>query len=323
MLYTTVAVGTAYVDITALAQGRESNLRFEAPLPAGTLFLFNGRLCSFNGSAVYEGSPFRPGYYLPAEGRIPFPEDVSNVAPTPNGIYVVADVTYWFPGAVMTQVKDIVQKVLPYGGVKGTSFEVPNMPQVGWFGAQGFVLADHNGKADPVMSDTIALTPPATGVTYVRETIVDGTGHRHVVSCGWCLNLDTQAATTYSDYDFTSISGGYGTKADGIYTLSAVGKVTSTIGLGKENFGVEQFKFLQAVYLGGSFDAALSMCIQSPEHDYTYDARSYSSDVRMQRVDPGRGLRANWFDTTISNNDGADFSLASVSFGVGASTRSI
>ena len=316
--YSTVAIGTAYVDITAKPTGRDSNQRFEAPLPAGSLFVFNGRLCSFKDGNVYEGSSFRPGYYLPREGRIPFPE-VSNCVPTKNGIYIVADKSYWIPGPVITKVEAIIQEVLPYGGVKGTTFLIPNKSQFGWFGEKGLVVASANGEVEAVMSDNIELKSPSSGVSYV----VEADGLRNVVSCGWCVNLDNLAATTYSDYDFTSMSRGYATKPDGIHSLTATGKVTSTIGLGKEDFRSETFKHLPAVYLGGLSDEPMTLRVQTPEHDYTYTARSSSDNLRMQRVDPGKGLRANWYDLTLSNTDGSDFTLASVSFASVASPRRI
>lgn len=51
-LATTVAVGTALVDLTALASGREASVRFEDPLPAGRLLLSNGRLCLVCGNTL-------------------------------------------------------------------------------------------------------------------------------------------------------------------------------------------------------------------------------------------------------------------------------
>ena len=95
----TVAVGTASVDVTALTGGREAAQRYEAPLPAGTrIFEFNGQLCSVAGKDLFYGIPYRPGYYLPVEGRIPFPEDISVAVGNQNGVYVAADKTYFFPG---------------------------------------------------------------------------------------------------------------------------------------------------------------------------------------------------------------------------------
>ena len=316
MLKATVATGTATYDITTPATGRESNQRYEDPLPAGKLFWFNGCLCSFDGSNVYEGSPFRPGYYLPAEGRIPFPDTVSNVVPAQNGVYVVADKTYWLAGPRMTTT-EMIQDVLPYGGVPGTAFVVPQKSLYGWFGAKGFVLGSPQGEVQAVMTETVNVTPPASGVSAVFED----RGYRRVVSCGYCLNLDNLGVTTYTDYAYTSIAGQYGTRADGIYDLSALGNVNYTIGLGKQDFGAENLKHMPAVYLGCSSVDPMQVRIQTPIHDFTYTARAYAEELKMQRVDAGRGLRSNWFDLSIIGE--SDFTLASVSFGPVASQRRI
>ena len=317
-----VALGTAYLDVTTTATGRPANQRFEAPLPAGELFLFNGMLCSFKGAEVFEGIPARPGYYVPLNqrepegGRIPFPADVAVVAPAQNGVYVVADKTYWLAGTRMTKAEMVVD-VLPYGGVPGTFFSVPNSKSVGWFGAIGIVIADTAGEAVSAMADNIDLTPPASGVSAVFKA----DGYYRVVSCGWCLNIENGAATSYTDYDFTSISGNYGTMADGVHDLAATGDVPWGINLGKQDFGTEAFKHLPAVYLGVNSEVPVSLRVQTPEHDYTYAARSAATDTRIQRVDPGRGLRANWYELSLFGE--SDFTLASVSSAPVASTRRI
>lgn len=321
-LAASIPVGTPLLDIVAPAAGREANQRFEAPLPAGELFLFNGMLCSFKGSEVFEGIPARPGYYVPLNqrepegGRIPFPADVAVVAPAQNGVYVVSDKTYWLAGTRMTNAEMVVD-ALPYGGVPGTFFSVPNSKNVGWFGALGIVIADTAGQATTPMAENIDLTPPASGVSAVFS---DG-GHYRVVSCGWCLNIENGAATSYTGYDFTSISGTYGTKADGVYDLAAAGDVPWDINLGKQDFGTEAFKHLPAVYIGVNSEVPVSLRVQTPEHDYTYDARSSATDTRIQRVDPGKGLRAAWYELSLLGE--SDFTLASVSFAPAASTRRI
>lgn len=315
-----IPAGTAYYDVTTYATGRESNQRYEEPLPAGRPFIFNGCLCSIKGSMIYEGSPFRPGYFLPAAGYIPFPTDVSNAVPAQNGIYVVADKTYWLPCTRMAEVGEAIQDVLPYGGVKTTAFGSPTSPEVGWFGAQGIVVADQFGKVKAMMSDNVMMTAPASGISAV----IASEEYRRVVSCGWCMNLATGAVTQYSDYDFTSISGSYATKSDGLYTLSVVGKVDASFGIGKENFKSEYEKHMPAVYLGYASEVPMSMSVGLPtgtSHDYP--ARSSSELIDIHRVDTGKGLRANWFDISFSNQDGADFTVASVSFAPLASNRRI
>ena len=71
-------------------------------------------------------------WILPGAGQLlPFPAPVSIAISGQNGIYVVADKTYWIPD------EGAVADVLPYGAVSGTAFSLPNSSEVGWFGAEG------------------------------------------------------------------------------------------------------------------------------------------------------------------------------------------
>ncbi len=320
LLQATVVAGTASVDITAISIGREATQRYEAPLPAGRLFLFNGCLCSYKDNVVYEGLPFRPGYYLPSEGRVPFPANVSNCVPAQNGIYIVADKTYWIPGTRITTAEGAIQDVLPYGGVYGTEFSVPDKSIYGWFGEKGFVLGSPQGEVQAVMADNVDAVLPVSGFSTVFE---DG-GYRRVVSCGYCLNLENTGVTTYDNWGFTSISGGYATNSDGVYVFDSLSKVTWLINLGKQNFGAENFKHLPAVYVGHASVEPVDLTVTLPGGgEYQYTSRSCGDALEMRRIDPGKGLRANWFGLSFSARDGEQFTLASVSFAPVASTRRI
>lgn len=320
MLVATMATGTATYDVTAPGSvGREANQRHESPIPAGVLFMHNNRLCTYSGNTIYIGLPARPGYYVPTDPRLEFPSAVTNAISGQSGIYVTADKTYWFEGADVMDAQRVVD-VLPYGASAETAFSVPYKPLVGWFGAKGFVLADTTGQVTVQMMDNIDLTSPASGVSGVFSS----NGYYRVVSCGWCMNIENTAASQYTGYDFTSISGTYATGAGGFYDLAGTGSVDAHIGFGKDDFGAENLKRLPACYLGVSSDAPMELRVSTPDdEDYRYEARSSGADVRIQRVDPGKGLMANWYELSIYNTEGSDFTLASVSFAPAASGRRI
>jgi hypothetical protein len=68
----------------------------------------------------------------------------------------------------------------------------------------------------------------------------------------------------------------------------------------------------------------MQLRVQAPgDVDYTYEARSSGTDLQMQRIDPGKGLRASWFNLQLMNQNGSDFNLASVSFAPTVSSRRI
>jgi hypothetical protein len=141
------------------------------------------------------------------------------------------------------------------------------------------------------------------------------------MSCGWTVNLDTLAATAYSDWDFTSVSGNYATKADGIYVVNTDDDVPWSIGFGKQDFGVEYAKRLLAGYFGISSSAAVQLKVVAPENvDKTYQAQNYSTDLKIQRIITGKGILATWFDLFLMSPEGAEVVLASASF-MPATTR--
>ncbi|TXH11240.1 MAG: hypothetical protein E6R03_14535 [Hyphomicrobiaceae bacterium] len=316
-----VALGGT-TDVTALVAGREAVQRFEEPMPAGSrVFFFNGRMCVVNGKTLYYGLPYRHGYYLPLEGRIDFHEDIAIAVANQAGIYVAtASQTFFFAGLSVAEI-EAVQNPLPYGAVKGTEFMLPRIDQVGWFGRHGVVVADKHGQISPLMEKQVALsTVPASGVSGVFE---DGDVVR-VVSCGWCVNLSNGGATRYTGYDFTSYWGDFATSSDGLYNLRGVAKVPALVMLGTEDFSTERLKMVPAAYVGGEFGGPMELVVTTPKQGtYSYVARDYSPDMEMQRIDPGKGLKDNWYSFTLNNRDGFDFTLASVSFAPVASGRRI
>lgn len=318
MLHSTVIVGTALIDLTTLATGRMVSPRDEDLLPPGTLFYGNGRLNSFKDNTVYVGVPFRPGYYLPLSGFVPFTEPVSIAISTQYGTYIVADKTYFVPGDLGT-LTERIKEVLPCGAVPGTAFEVPHKNTVGWFSKRGFVLASPSGEVETSMFDNVTVTPPVLGIANVTE---DG-GYRRVAGCGYSMNLENKAVTTYSDWAFTSASYKYGTKLNGVYQMDTADPVAATVNFGKQDFDSEMQKQMPGVYLGVSSTGLMNMRVKTTSMDFTYAARAFSAEMQMQRIDPGWGLKANWFELELSNTAGCDFNLATVSFAPTETTRRI
>ena len=315
----TYAVGTASATFNAMpATTREANVRFEAPLPAGRLFMSGNKLCSIVGKLVYVGLPYRYGYYDVVAGYLEFPETVAVAIENQMGTYIATTKkTHWFPGD-LAEVQGVVSDPLPFGAVPGTEFRHPSTTACGWFSDDGFIIADTQGQVVSATADVLDQEAPAEGVASVRWT----DGYVRVFSCGYCLNLESNAVTEYLGYDFTSFAGDYGTKADGVYVLTGGADVAWRAGLGKQNFGSEAIKRMPAIYLGCSSPESLSVRIKTADGDhYDYEARSCSDTIKQHRVDPGLGLESNWFDLELFGK--TDFALASISFAPTASTRRI
>lgn len=79
------------------------------------------------------------GLHQPAKNYLRFPANITIVAPCVGGVYIVADKTYWYAGADIA-LAECIEK-LPYGAVKGTRFDLVDDKAVGWFEANGFVIA--------------------------------------------------------------------------------------------------------------------------------------------------------------------------------------
>jgi len=322
------AVGTAAVDVVAEpTRLREGIFKDEEPLPNGTrLFLFNGQLCSVSGKNLYYGIPYKPGYCLKTNKRVPFESDIGIAIGNQSGLYVSAGKTYFMDGRQIGPDMD-TRVILHYGAVPGTEFVIESAISealiIGWFGARGIVFADTSGAITEVMAQTIKQTPPASGVSVVVEE--NGEEYRKVVSCGWCVNVKTKAASRYSAWPVTSASRGYVTVPTGVCTLSGgAAKIEGHISLGKKNFRGENLKHLPACYIGAVSATPMELRVTTPDHeDYHYEARSCGDDLQIHRIDPGKGLRANWYDLSLYNTEGSYFALTSFSFAPAVSGRRI
>lgn len=319
--YDVIATGTTTVDIVGTDGTETTGINeYIEPLPPGTsLFFHMGRQACVSGSRLYYSPSYRFGYYDPAAGYIDFEDDIAIAIANQFGVYVAtSDKTYWLAGDLGTV--EMLSEPLPYGAVAGTAFAAPHKPVVGWFGSNGFVLGDQQGQVQAVSQDAVDVTVSGTPYVGVFET----NGYRRVVSMGYCLNLETEAVTTYDDFAFTSIHRGYGTKADGLYSFVSGADIDARISLGRLSFSTENLKHMPSCYLGVASETPMRLRVLTADgDDYTYDARSSDTNLRTQRIDVGRGLRSNWMEIEVYNSQGAPFVLAEVRFAPYVSKRRI
>lgn len=147
----------------------------------------------------------------------------------------------------------------------------------------------------------------------------------------WVVNADTHASTRYEQYGFNSFAqigdAYYGAKRDGIYLLDGDDDngepVQAMVSLGSHDFEVSALKRVENCYLGVSSSGRMFLRVVADEREYLYAARSASENMRMHRVDVGKGLRANFLEFEIYNADGDDFELGSVEFVVVPLSRRI
>lgn len=138
----------------------------------------------------------------------------------------------------------------------------------------------------------------------------------------WVVNAETGASTRYENYPFNSFAffdgAYYGCRSDGIYRLDGDtdngAPIQTMMSFGKRDFGTSALKQVTHVYAGLSSGGRLFLKTIVNGEEFTYVARTASEDLRQQRFDLGRGLRANYLEFELYNADGDDFELASVEF---------
>ena len=147
----------------------------------------------------------------------------------------------------------------------------------------------------------------------------------------WIVNLDSGGSTTYSNYAYNSFAfiGGkyYGAGPAGIFELQgdtdAGEPIRASLSLGKLDFGTATRKTVSECYVGMSGKGNLFVKVIAEGNAYIYKTRSYSDNLEQQRVKFGKGLKANYVELEIYNEEGADFEVDTVQFNVADLSRKI
>ena len=149
----------------------------------------------------------------------------------------------------------------------------------------------------------------------------------------WTFNLDNAATSAYENFGFSSFARigdhDYGCKPDGVYRLGGHcddgEPIHAAVGFGKQKFGTSKQKHVASVYVGVASTGKMVVKVTEGDSGRTffYAARSVNPNLQQQRIDLGRGLRANWFEFELLNEHGCDFDLESIEFAVVPSQRRI
>lgn len=166
-----VEVGETAVTYTVLT-GAGQPIRYEpiSDIPPGRILgLHRGRLLSADGPYLFYSLPWNMGLYRPAKDFIPFPEDITLIAPSEGGVYLcTTSKTYWLPGGDIS--KADLSDVALYGAIKGTLSEMPNSLDLMWFSPRGPVRASPGGQIALLQDQQIAYGQADAGTSVVRES---------------------------------------------------------------------------------------------------------------------------------------------------------
>lgn len=155
------------VPVPFLGDGVLCRTLYRTRMPPGQIITcLNGRLFVAAGNALYYSEPYALGLHNPAQGYIPFAENITMVEPCQNGLYVSADQTYWIDGSVLTA---DLNPVLPYRAVFGTSGPVPNKNECFWYSERGVVVGDQDGKVKNLQEATVATSAAVAGASMFHE----------------------------------------------------------------------------------------------------------------------------------------------------------
>lgn len=139
----------------------------------------------------------------------------------------------------------------------------------------------------------------------------------------WVINTKNSGTTRYNNYGFNSYAKigqyYYGVKNDGIYRLNGASDagtpIAASINFGKTDFGTSMLKSLTNCYIGVASSGAMVLKVVADGSTYYYTARGNSTNLETQRIDVGRGFRANYFELELQNpTAGGAFELASIEF---------
>ena len=171
-------VGTLSATIASLQPSVELASQFCAPpMPGKVLAYAGGRIYVASGPIVWYTEPGMYGRVKPSRNFIMFPSDVAIMAGVMDGLYVVADKTYFLSGLDPEQTT--LREVLPYGAAFGSLAPVPVMANTWtWRSDRGQVFASNGGQMVNLQEDNLALRPSSNGASV----FIERDGSRQVIS---------------------------------------------------------------------------------------------------------------------------------------------
>lgn len=135
--------------------------------PCSILKQHNGRLYGAVDKVVWFTDPYTLGSIHRHRGFFQFSEAVTVIEPVTNGIWIVADKTYFYAGGGPDTFDP--KLVFEYGALPGTSQRVPNSNDVMWTSIRGVVMADASGQAKNLQEENVAVETGVAGASIIRE----------------------------------------------------------------------------------------------------------------------------------------------------------
>ena len=168
---------TAYTIVNSRKSTRILNTQFMEPLPGGHIIRhFKARLYVARDNVLWFSEAFRYGLRKTNKDFFQFASKITIVQPVTDGVYVVADKTYFLEGTEPSKMALTV--VSDDKGIEGTGITMGGQPfgieadvEVGyWFSKKGAILGLPAGELKFLTEDRLALeTDLVSGSTMFKE----------------------------------------------------------------------------------------------------------------------------------------------------------
>lgn len=198
------------------------------------------------------------------------------------------------------------------------------------------------------VDDAIAVSDAATLIKFMVMAIENGIGVESVLAAagrfgmnltasakvtvviaagdelynGWIVNPNIGASAGLEGFNFNSFARhkgkNYAIGRNGIYKMGGATddgqKIDAFIGLPKLAFGTAHQKRIPHVYIGAASTGKMVLRVVVDGKAYTYMAVKATPNMAEQKVDLGKGLKGNYWQFELTNEDGADFDIDTIKF---------
>lgn len=186
------------------------------------------------------------------------------------------------------------------------------------------LLTDDMRLAVAGLSAREAFAALADRLEFVVQLAVDDEQY-----VAWTMNAGSRASSSYANYPFNSFMcvGGkyYGVAEDGRYLLEGGSDdgaaINAHLRFGMSSIGQRGLFRIPEIYYGltasGDLRFKLVVADETTGERVAHSYRAYikaGTSLREGRVEPGRGLKAGYFDFVLENVDGADFEIDLIEF---------
>lgn len=193
---TSVSAPTASVTLTTIpSRGQTANTMGFISLPAGNILRYWGsRMYSAAGDTLWFSRPFSPALCNPGRDYIQLLAPITVMEPCDNGMFIVADRTYWLSD---DPEKATLVTVSPLKGLAYSSgiFDVDNKPRCYWMTDHGLVVGSPDGSIELVQDEHVFMQGGQVGASLFREA----DGARQIISSVFGAGQSVTAARSYMD----------------------------------------------------------------------------------------------------------------------------